>query len=70
MKRPVTHGEANRYLLHREFARNGRDTLLDLEVIDHTQKDPGQELENWLTQIEAKIEAYRTAYRTLTGVDL
>ncbi len=70
MKRPVTHGETNRYLVHRECAKNGRDILLDLEVINHLDRDPGKELENWLTQIEAKVEAYRTAYRTLTGVDL
>ncbi|TVM03042.1 MAG: hypothetical protein CV087_07175 [Candidatus Brocadia sp. WS118] len=70
MKRPVTSGETNRYLVHRECARNGRDILLDLEVIKHEDKNPGGELENWLTQIEAKVEAFRTAYRTLTGVDL
>lgn len=70
MKRPVTQGDTNRYLLHKECARNGRDILLDLEVINHEDKKRGGELENWLTQIEAKIEAYRTAYHTLTGVDL
>jgi hypothetical protein len=70
MKRPVTQGDTNRYLLHRECARNGRDILLDLEVIDHMQRLPTGELDNWLYQIEAKVEAYRTAYRTLTGVDL
>jgi hypothetical protein len=70
LKRTVTHGETNRYIVHRELARNGRDILLDMEVINHLDRDPGGELENWLTQIEAKVEAYRTAYRTLTGVDL
>ena len=70
LKRPVTTGETNRYLVHKECADKGRDILLDLEVIDHTQANPGQELEQWLTQIESKIEGYRTAYRTLTGVDL
>jgi hypothetical protein len=70
LKRPVTSGETNRYIVHRECARNGRDILLDLEVINHEDKGVGGELENWLTQIEAKVEAYRTAYRTLTGVDL
>lgn len=70
LKRPVTSGETNRYLVHKECADKGRDILLDLEVIDHTQADPDGELEKWLTQIEAKIEGYRTAYRTLTGVDL
>ncbi len=70
MKRPPTQGEMNRYDLHRQCADNGRDILLDLEVIDHLDKAPGAELENWLTQAEGKIEGYRTAYRTLTGVDL
>lgn len=70
MKRPVTYGDTNRYIVHKECARNGRDILLDLEVIDHLDREPGRELENWLTQIEAKVEAYRTAYRTLTGVDI
>jgi hypothetical protein len=60
----------NRYDLHRQCAQNGRNILLDLEVINHLLKEPGQELENWLTQVEGKIEGYRTAYRTLTGVDL
>lgn len=70
LKRPVTNGETNRYLVHKECADKGRDILLDMQVIDHTQANPGEELEAWLTQIESKIEGYRTAYRTLTGVDL
>lgn len=71
LKRPVTTGDTNRYLIHKECAEKGRDILLDLEVIDHQDTTPVTgELEVWLTQIEAKIEGYRTAYRTLTGVDL
>ena len=70
LKRPITSGDANRYLLHKECADKGRDILLDLEVIDHTGAQPDGELDRWLTQIESKIEGYRTAYRTLTGVDL
>jgi hypothetical protein len=68
----VTNGETNRYIVHRECAKNARDILLDLEVINHQDKrsNPPGELENWLNQIEAKVEGYRTAYRTLTGVDL
>jgi hypothetical protein len=31
---------------------------------------PEGALDQWLSQIEAKVEGYRTAYRTLTGVDL
>ena len=70
LKRPVTSGEANRYLVHKECADNGRDILLDLEVIDHKSNGPEGALDQWLSQIEAKVEGYRTAYRTLTGVDL
>ena len=70
MKRPVTHGDANRYLIHRECARSGRDILLDMEVIDHKARGAGGELEQWVTQIESKVEAYRTAYRNMTGVDI
>jgi hypothetical protein len=71
LKRPVTSGAANRYLVHRDCAQNGRDILLDIEVINHRDtRQPGGDLDNWLTQVEGKVEAYRTAYRTLTGVDL
>jgi len=70
LKRSVTQGETNRYLVHRECAQNGRDILLDLEVINHTDAAFGGELDRWLQQIEGKVEGYRTAYRTLTGVDL
>lgn len=70
LKRPVTQGEINRYLVHRECAQNGRDLLLDLEVLNHQDAEFGGELDRWLQQIESKVEGYRTAYRTLTGVDL
>ncbi len=70
LKRPVTQGDTNRFVIHRECARNGRDVLLDLEVVNHLDKNPGGQLESWLTQVEAKIEGYRTAYRSLTGIDL
>lgn len=70
LKQPVTRGDINRYEVHRSCAVNGRDILLDLEVIDHKKNQPGEELEDWLNQVEAKVEGYRTAYRNLTGVDL
>lgn len=70
LKKPVTGGDANRYLLHKQCAVSARDILLDMEVVDHSADKPGGELELWLTQIESKVEAYRTAYRTLTGTDL
>ncbi|HEX8069029.1 MAG TPA: hypothetical protein VF546_03695 [Pyrinomonadaceae bacterium] len=70
LKRPASQGDTNRYIVHRDCARYARDILLDLEVINHRENEPGRELENWLTQIEGKVEGYRAAYRTLTGVDL
>jgi hypothetical protein len=70
LKRPVTQGDTNRFIVHRQAAQNGRDLLLDMEVINHLDTgDPG-ELSRWQTQVEPKVEAYRTAYQTLTGVDL
>ncbi len=69
-KTSITPSEANRYDVHRDCAENARDILLDLEVIDFKNTDPGGELEVWLDIIEGKIEGYRTAYRSLTGVDL
>jgi hypothetical protein len=67
LKRPVTRGDINRYSIHRDCAVNGRDILLDLEVLDHSNTDS---LQLWLDRVEGKIEAYRTAYRNLTGTDL
>jgi hypothetical protein len=70
LKRPVTHGDVNRYLTHREAARSGRDILLDMEVINHKDRAEKGELDAWLTHIESKVEAYRTAYRSMTNVDI
>jgi hypothetical protein len=62
----------NRFDMHRSCAINARDILLDMEVIDHHDQrtSPPGELDRWLGQVESKVEAYRTAYRNLTGVDL
>ena len=70
MKGPITSSQTNRYLVHRECANDARDILLDLEVINHTDTAQGGELELWLDTIEDKVEGYRTAYRSLTGIDL
>ena len=70
MKNSGTMGETNRYDVHRDCAENARDILLDLEIVAHQKAENGQELEKWLDIIEVKIEGYRTAYRSLTGVDL
>jgi hypothetical protein len=62
--------ETSRYENHKICAESGRDILLDIEMIDHTNPAAGGELDLWLNIIEGKIEAYRTAYRSLTGTDL
>jgi len=67
MGKPITPSEINRYKVHLECARNARDILLDLEVLDYNNKG---ELETWLDIVEDKIEGLRTAYRSLTGVEL
>ena len=67
LKRAVTRGDVNRYSVHRDCAINGRDILLDLEVLDYSDTG-GMQL--WLDRVEPRIEAYRTAYRNLTGLDL
>ncbi len=67
------HSEANRYDVHRDCAENARAILLDLEAIDiqgANVANVGGDLEIWLDLIEGNIEGYRTAYRSLTGVDL
>jgi hypothetical protein len=69
-KRAITPSETNRYDVHRDCAENARAILLDLEVLDYENTDPGKDLEVWLDLIEGRIEGYRTAYRSLTGVDL
>jgi hypothetical protein len=71
LNRPASRAEVNRYDVHRTCAINARDILLDLEVLNHNDMTPVTgALERWMTQIEPKVEAYRTAYRNLTGVDL
>jgi hypothetical protein len=71
LNRPFSRAEINRYDVHRTCAIHARDILLDLEVLNHADMTPVTgELERWMTQIEAKVEGYRTAYRNLTGVDL
>ena len=70
LRRPITPSDTNRYEVHNQCASAARSILLDMEVVDHTLNDPGQELERWLSVIESKVEGYRTAYRSLTGVDL
>lgn len=72
-RQAVTGTESNRYTLHRECARDARDILLDIEALNEQAAgfaEPGGELDRWLTQVEGRIEGYRTAYRALTSIDL
>ncbi|MDX2248683.1 MAG: hypothetical protein SF052_17995 [Bacteroidia bacterium] len=66
----TTSNESNRFETHIECARNLRSILLDMEVLNFSDASVGGELEQWLNAAESSIEGYRTAYRTLTGVDL
>lgn len=70
MGKPITPSELNRYIIHKECAQYVRAILLDLEFLDHTKTERDGELQVWLDSIEDEIEGYRTAYRTLTGVDV
>ena len=72
-KKPITQSEENTYELHRTCAQNGRDILLDIDILEVTElkdtSDTGA-LSTWLNLVEGKVESYRTAYRILTGTDL
>lgn len=70
MKKPTTPSQTNRYTIHRSCARDARDLLLDILVVNQDASGLGGELDQWLTLVEARVEGYRTAYRALTGVDL
>jgi hypothetical protein len=70
LKRPAQQSEINRYEVHKSCAVFGRNLLLDIEEVNTTDTSPDGELERWLAQVEGEIEAYRKAYRDLTGVDL
>jgi hypothetical protein len=70
LKRPYSRAEVNRYDLHKTCATMARDILLDIEVLNIGSVLMGGELDNWLNNIEGKVEAYRTAYRHITGTDL
>jgi hypothetical protein len=70
LKRPVTSGDTNRYIVHRDCATHGRNLLLDMEVVNFRDKSVGGALDTWLGQVEGSVEAYRTAYRSMTGVDI
>jgi hypothetical protein len=65
--RDPSSAESRRYTTHLEAARYGRRILLDLQALN---LDDQENLKIWLMIAEESIEGYRTAYRTLTGMDL
>lgn len=67
LNRAPTSAESRRYTAHLDAARYGRRLLLDIESFDITDTN---KIETWLAIAENSIEGYRTAYRTLTGIDL
>lgn len=70
LNRKPTPTESNRFETHFECAKNARNILLDLQVLQYNDDKPGGELEVGLMALESSIQGYRTAYRSLTGVDL
>jgi hypothetical protein len=66
-QKPATSYDTNRYEVHKKCADNGRRILLEVEQLDPTNSD---QITAWLDSEEDGIEGYRTAYRSLTGVDL
>jgi hypothetical protein len=69
-KQPVTHSDVNRYTVHRTLADTGRRIVMDVQGLP---PDPStSQLQEWLNvqETEAAFEAYRAAYRNVTGVDL
>ncbi len=69
-KTSITSSESNRYDIHRDCAEYARNILLDIEVINYKDIEKDGDLELWMDIVEGKIEGYRTAYRSLTGIDL
>ena len=69
-QKSTTRSELNRFEVHNNCASYARDILLDIEVLNLDNAQQAREIEIWLSVIEEKVEGYRTAYRSLTGIDL
>jgi hypothetical protein len=69
--RPITSSDVNRYRVHRDIATYGRALLLDIQALIELGADE-TDVKKWLDDLttEGRIEGYRSAYRSLTGVDL
>ncbi|HVH43414.1 MAG TPA: hypothetical protein VM925_13765 [Labilithrix sp.] len=72
--KPATLQETNRFQLHFQCARYSRDILLHVNAEiggrPYILEGNDQRLATWLHLAERHFEGYRTAYRTLTGIDL
>jgi hypothetical protein len=73
-KRPATSSDTNRYTIHMAAAKNGRQLLLDIQglAIPNGVQGENDEVKTWLDMrsTERAFENYRTAHRSLTGIDL
>lgn len=68
-KKSMSSNEPNRFDLHMQCAKEGRDVLMDLTDDAFDFKD-GSQLKTWLNHIGSRVEAYRSACLALTGIDL
>jgi hypothetical protein len=72
-KRSTASNGGNRYTTHLTAATAGRRLLLDLQGMPDGSTDAGtKDVRTWLLmpETEAAFESYRTAHRSLTGIDL
>lgn len=69
-KQPIASNEVNRYSTHRTLADQGRRIVLDVQGLP--SEASSQDLQDWLNTLttESMFEAYRAAYRNITGTDL
>ena len=67
LSKNVGRADVNTFFSHHQAARDIRDILLDIEVLDFENTD---KLNTWLTLVEARFQGFRKAYFDITGSDL
>jgi hypothetical protein len=67
LEKNVANLQVNTFSVHHDAAKELRDILLDLEVLDFEDLD---ELTSWLYLSQAKFEGFRRAYLDITNIDL